>query len=83
MNYFAPYQRSRVTKSKSKAQSWAAKLVCLSSKDADHVPCTVAKREYLVEAGLGEKKIVINDLSCSSQEFKMSIIKAFPKLEDC
>ena len=37
----------------------------------------------LVEAGLGEKKVTIDDMSCSPQDFKPAIIATFPKLEDC
>ena len=37
----------------------------------------------LVDAGLGERKVTIDDMSCSRQDFKPAIIATFPKLEDC
>ncbi|MDA8002743.1 MAG: hypothetical protein MPL62_15790 [Alphaproteobacteria bacterium] len=58
-------------------------MVCLNSKDATRVPLTVAEKELLVEAGLGEKKVTIDDMSCSPQDFKAAIVSTFPKLEDC
>lgn len=70
-------------KGKQKSQSWSAKMVCLHSIDATRVPCTVAERECLLEAGLGEKRVAIEDLSCSPLEFKSAITAAFPKLHEC
>ena len=45
------------------------------------MPCTVAQKEVLVEAGLGEKKVDISDVDCSPQEFQQQLIKVFPKLK--
>ena len=58
-------------------------MVCLHSKDATRVPLSAAEKELLVEAGLGERKVTIDDMSCSPQDFKAAIIATFPKLEDC
>ena len=58
-------------------------MVCLHSKDATRVPLSAAEKELLVEAGLGERKVTIDDTSCSPQGFKAAIIATFPKLEDC
>ena len=58
-------------------------MVCFSSHNANRVPCTVADRETLVQAGLGEKKISIPDISCSPQEFRNIVVAAFPKLDGC
>lgn len=76
---FAPYSR----KSKPiKQQSWAVKVVCLSNISACKVPCTVGERETLVAAGLGERKVLIPDIDCSWEEFKSTLISAFPKLKE-
>ena len=75
---FSSYARST-----SKTTSWTVKFVCLSGMDARRVPCTVTQREILVQAGLGEKKVVIPDISCSAQDIKGLLITAFPKLEPC
>lgn len=66
-----------------KIQSWTIKVVCLGNKEATRVPCSVAEREILVQAGLGEKKIIIPDVACSPEEFKNILVKSFPKLENC
>ena len=58
------------------------KVVCLASRDGTRVPCSIAEREALVQAGLGEK-LVIPDINCSGQEFRDLLISAFPKLDGC
>ena len=75
---FAPYGRPTA----GKVQSCTVKVVCLSNKDATRVPCGVAEREALVEAGLGEK-VTVPNISCSSQEFRDVLVASFPKLEGC
>ena len=47
------------------------------------MPCSIAEREILLQAGLGEKKVVIPDVACSAEEFKSILISSFPKLENC
>ena len=64
-------------------QSWTGKFVCLSCKDVTRVPCTIAEREALVEAGLGEKRVTVASISCSYEDFKDTIVAAFTKLKDC
>ena len=66
----------------SKGHNWSVKMVCLSEKNATRVPCSVAERKMLVQAGLGEK-VIIPDITCSAQEFQGIIISAFPKLDGC
>ena len=34
-------------------------------------------------AGLGEKKVVVTDIDCSTSEFHEHLFQAFPKLKDC
>ncbi len=80
---FAPYAKTNKGSKPSKATSWTLRMVCLSRKEALRVPCSVGEREELVEAGLGEKKVVVLDISCSAEEFKSAMISAFPKLRDC
>ena len=71
---FAPYAESKAKKHRTgqKGQSWTVKVV-LSNQDATRVPCSVAEREILVQAGLGGKTIVIPDVTCSSAEFRSII----------
>ena len=59
-------------------------MVCLSSKQASRVPCSVAEREALAESGLGEKKVCIPDIaSCTWEEYKGILVSVFPKLDGC
>ena len=67
---------------KNKPKNWTIKVVCLSDVDATRVPSTDAQREVLVQAGLGEKKVV-QDINCSSEDFRGLLIAAFSKLEGC
>ena len=85
---FAPYKLGKRRKMSAlapppvkKCASWSTRFVCLANTDADHVPCTVAQKEVLVEAGLGEQKVDIPDVDCSPKEFQEQLIKAFPKLK--
>ncbi len=65
-----------------KCCQWTAKYFCLASKDATHVPTTVAAKVELVEADLGEKKVEVPDVECTTQEFHSILITAFPRLRD-
>ena len=82
---FGPYKqpKGKGPAKRSKGISWTVKMVCLSSTNAKRVPCTVVEREALIEAGLGEKKVFIEDINCSHEEFKSAIIATFPKLGEC
>ena len=70
-------------KGKAKGRPWTIKVVCLSDKDAKTVPTGGAEREQLAQAGLGEKKIIIEDVECSVREFRDALTKEFPKLSGC
>ena len=47
------------------------------------MPSTGYARETLVAAGLGEKKIVVQDIESGWEEFRSLIIDEFPKLGNC
>lgn len=85
---FAPYKVGKKRKiavpaaPTPKRFAWAAKFVCLADTEAQHMPMTVAHKEVLVEAGLGEKKVDIPDIECSPQDFQQLIINTFPKLRN-
>ena len=58
---FAPYKIEKKRKVgastvSKKSIPWSARFVCLADTDVHYVPFTIAQREALVEAGLGEKK---------------------------
>jgi hypothetical protein len=87
---FAPYRKSSCRKRKGKAPApfhskkprcWSLKFVCLANKDETHVPSTVAAKEVLVQAGLGEKKIEV-DVENSTQSFREQLYAYFPKLRN-
>ena len=49
---------------------WTHKFVCLSYCAQDIVPTTDTEKDALLEAGLREKKIVVEDVDCSGEEFR-------------
>ena len=63
-----------------KLSSWTHKFICLAYTNQEKPCSSTAEKNELTLAGLGEKKITIPDIDCSSQEFQDSIIAAFPKL---
>ena len=69
-----PYKRA--------VRTWMHKFVCLSCCAQDIIPTTDREKDALLEAGLGEKKIVIEDVDCSGEEFRELLHAAFPKLKD-
>jgi hypothetical protein len=82
---FASYSHGKKTSvgSKLKGKSWPLRAVCLSDRNASRVPCSLLERKQLVQAGLGEQKVAIPDIECSSREFQGTLINAFPKLGAC
>ena len=48
--------------------------------------CEIASQNtkvLLVEAGLGENKVIVPDVTCSAEQFKNILVKTNPNLEDC
>ena len=87
---FAPYSDGKKRKKgfsnisapkRAKLNRWSTTFICLASKDAYQVPGTVAEKETLVEAGLGEVKVEIPNVECSTQEFYGILTSTFPKLQ--
>lgn len=85
---FAPYGTSHKGKGKGKAkkgksQSCIFRMVCLSSPSDARVPCSASAKEALLEAGLGEKKVFVPDMYCTSDTFRSVIEEQYPKLNGC
>ena len=81
-NNFAPYSVQHEPKKKpSKPHSWTTRLVCLSATTDNRVPTDPSQKELLLEAGLGEKRICIPDISCSKEEFNKIVVNTFSKLK--
>ncbi len=59
--------------------SWAHKFVCLASCCQEKVPSPIMK-EDLLSAGLGEKKITIPDIDCTTSQFHEVLMDSFTKL---
>ena len=79
---FAPYSTKPKGKQK-KRQSWSMKLVCLCRQDDDQVPSSASAKEALLQAGLGERSVVLPDIFCTKEEFMQAMIATYPKLKDC
>ena len=67
---------------KPKPSSWTQKFVCLACTDDKRVPTKSAYRDILVSAGLGEKKVQVPDVDCTTEQFYDVLMEAFPKLKD-
>ena len=70
-------------KKKGRLISWTVKMVCLAGTSDCRTPTTAAGRQTLIEAGLGEKKVIIPDINMEKEEFWSTIMGYFPKLKDC
>jgi hypothetical protein len=44
--------------------------VCLAKCDANTIPTTTREKDALLSSGLGEKKIVFDNVDCNANEFK-------------
>ena len=59
---FTPYKVGKKSSSAfapapvKKCTPWFARFVCLANTDDQHVPSSIAHKEVLAEAGLGEKR---------------------------
>ena len=86
---FAPYSKHstlskrRLASKKVKTQTWTCKAVCPAGRNDDLVPVSPSLKLALLEADLGEKKIRVEDVTCSKEEFVACIVKHFPKLKEC
>ena len=50
---------------------------CLSQCKQEVVPTTNREKDALLEAGLGEKKIVVPDIDMTGEEFRYLILQEF------
>jgi len=62
--------------------SYTHRFVCLSECNQAVIPKSDKEKNSLLEAGLGEKKITINDIDISSEEFHQLLLVEFPKLKE-
>lgn len=67
-------------KAKKSGPTWTHKFSCLALVGQDRVPTTEMEKDELLEAGLGEKDILFEDLSMSAEEFRDVILQNFPRL---
>ena len=65
-----------------KSISYTHRFFCLSQCKQEVVPTTNREKDALLEAGLGEKKIVVPDIDMTGEEFRYLILQEFPKLKD-
>ena len=61
--------------------TWTHHFMCLSDKDQGTIPSREEKNR-LINAGLGEKKVVFSDKRGSWEHVKSVLEKEFPKLKD-
>ena len=65
-----------------RVSSWTHRFVCLSQCHQETIPTTESAKDALLEAGLGEKKIVIPDVNSSAEDFRSVLYEAYPKLKE-
>ena len=65
-----------------KTTTYTHRFVCLSKCNQDAIPTTDKEKDALLEAGLGEKKIVIPDIDMNGEEFRDILLEEFSKLKD-
>lgn len=41
------------------------------------------EKDELIAAGLGENKVVFEDVDCDADQFREALFSCFPKLKDC
>ncbi len=70
---------------------WKHKFFCLAFHDQRRIPTTDVEKDDLLQAGLGEKEIWVNNLEMNAEEFRdllyfhypqLCTILSFVKLED-
>ena len=61
---------------------WTHKFVCLATHNQTSIPTTAIEKDVLISAGLGEKKIVFDNVECVAEEFRKILFDTFPKLKD-
>lgn len=64
-----------------RVSSWTHRFVCLSQCHQETIPTTEKDKDALLEAGLGEKRIVIPDVNSSAEDFRGVLYEAYPKLK--
>ena len=65
-----------------KITPWTHRFVCLSDCSQHYIPTTASQKDTLMSAGLGEKKIVFEDVDCSAEIFKDTLLQNYPKLKE-
>ncbi|XP_019857669.1 PREDICTED: uncharacterized protein LOC109585966 [Amphimedon queenslandica] len=63
-----------------KKKPWTHHFVCLAYHDQTSIPTTAWQKSELTSAGLGEQKIVFQDVDCDAVTFKKALLDKFPKL---
>lgn len=76
------FHRKKSKTTSTKRNTWTHRFVCLSCCDQTAIPTTAAEKDSLISAGLGEKKVVIEDADCNAEKFREILMTTFPKLTE-
>ena len=68
-------------KRQSASASWTHKFVCLSSTNVDRVPTSKLGKLALEEVRLGGKNVIIPNISCNLEVFRLLVLATYPKLQ--
>lgn len=65
-----------------KKAEWKHKFYCLAKKDQKRIPTKESEKGELYECCLGEKDVEFHSLTMNRDEFRETLIGAFPALQD-
>ena len=75
------FNKGKKPKSASKC-SWKHKFVCPAYHDQTRIPTTDTEKDDLLQAGLGEKEIVFDDIEISAEDFRDIMYDKYPSLRE-
>ena len=61
--------------------SGQSKALSLSSTNVDRVPTSKLGKLALEEVGLGEKNVIIPNISCNLEVFRLLVLATYPQLQ--
>ncbi len=78
-NYATPAKRKKNSQS---TNQWKHKFLCLAYRGQERIPTTDVEKDDLLQAGLGEKEIIFEDLNIDTPKFRNILCDKFPQLAD-
>ncbi len=74
------YSGAKRKKREEGGAEWKHKFFCLAFHDQRRIPTTDVEKDDLLQAGLGEKEIWVNNLEMNAEEFRDLLYFHYPQL---